>query len=348
MGSFTIALLNSEKAAVFPFLLLILEFSYQGLKKNWKRLIFPFTLGGAWALIFISKIGERVTGLQTMYYQSPQTGNPLAQVPIAITSYLELIFWPKALTLYHSEMSFSSVEFYSRVVVFLVFLALTAWVYKKSKPVFFWLSFFVISLLPVLTPFGISWIVAERYVYLGAIGIFAAVAIAIEKTTTQLGRSSSFYVILCLLLLPLTARTIDRNNDWKNQDTLWLATAKTSPSSPQNHNNLGDLYGRRGDLERSAEEFKKAIELNPGYADAYHNLANTYQQMGRLDEAIENYQKAAEINPLLWQSCQNLAAIYFEREEFELAKEWMEKAVAANPKDPNLQRNLEIIKAQFP
>ena len=358
VGSFVFALLNSEKAMVFPFILLALEFTYQGLRKNWKRLIFPLALGGTWVLIFVGRVGQRLSDIETVYYQSIQSTNPLAQIPIAISSYLELIFWPKNLTLYHSEMSFSSVAFYSRLVVFLIFLGTLAYAYKKSKPAFFWLSFFVVALLPTLMPFGISWIVAERYVYLGAIGIYAAVAMAAskivnkvsEKTTCyqNMVRSDYVYVTLILLLLPLTARTIIRNRDWKNQDTLWLATAKTSPSSPQNHNNLGDLYGRRGDLERSAEEFKKAIELNPGYADAHHNLGNTYQQMGKIEEAIANYQKAAELNPQLWQSCQNLAAIYFEQGKFELAKKWIEKAVAANPQNQNLRRNLEVINAQLP
>ena len=323
MISFALALLTSEKAMAFPFILFALEFTYQGLKKNWKRLIFPFALGGAWILFFVSKIGERQTILKDAYYQTSPTNDALAQIPIAISSYLKLIFWPKNLTLYHSEMSFSSLEFYAHLAVFLAFLGLIAYMFKKNKPAFFWLSFFVIALAPTLAPFGISWIVAERYVYLGAIGIFVVAAMAVNKITEK---TVTFYATLGLLILFLTARTIARNQDWKNQDTLWLATAKTSPSSPQNHNNLGDLYGRRGDLERSAEEFKKAIELKPGYADAYHNLANTYQQMGKIDEAIENYQKAAEINPQLWQSCQNLAAIYFEQGELELAKEWTEKA----------------------
>ncbi len=345
MASFVFALLNSEKAMVFPFLLLALEFAYQGLRKNWRRLVFPFILGGTWILIFVSQIGQRLSDIETATYQSPQTASPLAQIPIAISSYLELIFWPKNLTLYHSEMSFSSVAFYSRLVIFLVFLGIVVWTYRKNKAGFFWLSFFVISLLPTLAPFGVSWIVAERYVYLSAIGIYVVVATAVNSLKQH--RTVLFYVTLVLLLLPLTARTIVRNNDWKNQDTLWLAAAKTSPSSPQNHNNLGDLYGRRGDLKKSAEEFQKAIELKPGYADAYHNLGNTYQQMGRTEEAIENYKRAFEFNPQLWQSCQNLAAIYFEQGEFKLAKEWIEKAVAANPENPNLQRNLEIINAQL-
>ena len=346
IGSFLLALLVSEKAMVLPFILLALEFSCQSLKKNWKKLVPYFALGGTWVLIFVGKIGQRLSDIETLHYQTPQTASPLTQIPIAISSYLELIFWPKDLTLYHSEMRFSSVGFYSRLVVFLAFLGAVAWTYKKNKVAFFWLSFFVIALLPTLAPFGISWIVAERYVYLGAIGVFTVVAMGIKKIGDKFGDPNIPYIILVPILLALTARTVIRNQDWKNQDTLWLAAAKTSPSSPQNHNNLGDLYGRRGDLERSAEEFKKAVELNPGYADAYHNLGNTYQQMGKIGEAITNYQKAAELNPRLWQSYQNLAAIYFGLGELELAKEWMEKAVATNPENQNLRRNLEVINKQ--
>lgn len=353
VASVVLTFISSETAMFFPLILLAFMLSFQNVRREWKKLIFPLILSAIWTLWALGKIGQRAVALQTQHYQTPQLQNPLLQIPIAITSYLELIFWPKNLTLYHSEMVFSSVEYYSRLLVFLAFLGLVAYAFKKNRPVFFWLVFFLIALLPTLNPLGISWIVAERYVYLGAVGIFVVIAMGIKKITEKITRyqnmvrTDQFYVILVLLLLPLIARTIVRNNDWKNQDTLWLAAAKTSPSSPQNHNNLGDLYGRRGDLERSAAEFQKAIELKPGYADAYHNLGNTYQRMGRIDEAIENYQKAFELNPQLWQSCQNLAAIYFERGDFELARDWMEKAVAANPENPNLQRNLEIINNQL-
>jgi len=348
LGSVVLTFISSPTAMFFPLVLLAFSFSSQTLRRDGKKLIVPFVLSLLWGVLVLGSLRQRMATLQNQHYQTPQFYNPLLQIPIAVTSYLELIFWPKNLTLYHSEMVLSSVEYYSRVIVFLAFLGVVIYFLKKNRSVFFWLSFFLLTLLPTLNPLGISWVVAERYVYLGAIGIYVVVAVGIKNIGERLGRPNISYALLVPLLLTLTVRTIVRNADWKNQDTLWLAAAKTSPSSSQNHNNLGDLYGRRGDLERSAAEFKKAIELKPNYADAYHNLGNTYWQMGKVDEAIENFKKAAEINPRLWQSCQNLAAIYFEREDFTAAKDWMERAVAANPTDPNLQRNLEIINTQLP
>ena len=343
MIAFLLALIISEKAIIFPLILLAYSISYKMKPKNWKKLAIlalPTLIIG---LIFLAQAPGRLKWLQTSHYQEGGFIDPFLQIPIAITSYLELIFWPKNLTLYHSEMSFSQGEYLLRLIVFIVFLGIIAYSFKRNRPVFFWLSFFIISLLPTLTPFGISWIVAERYVYLGSLGIFVVIALLIQKIGQVFKNKNISYALFAIILITLSIRTIIRNADWKNQDTLWLATAKTSPSSPQNHNNLGDLYGRQGDFEKSIYHFKKAIELNPRYADAYHNLANTYAQIDNIDLAIENYQKAVEFGPHLWQSHQNLAGIYFEQEKYDLAEKEMKKAIKINPQNANLYTNLGIV-----
>jgi tetratricopeptide (TPR) repeat protein len=340
---FLLALLNSEKAVVFPLILIAYELAFGSVRKTWEKLAPYFILSTIWGVLLLGKVGQRISDVQTTYYQSPQTYSPLVQIPIAITEYLKLIIWPNALTLYHSEMSFTTFEYAVRFIVFLLFVSILIYGYKKNKQIFFWGTFFIISLLPTLTPLGISWVVAERYVYLGAMGVFVLLAIFLQKLLRRIKSEETAYAVLTFIVLLLSIRTIVRNNDWQNQDSLWLAAARTSPSSPQNHNNLGDLYGRRGELERSAAEFKKAIELNPNYADAYHNLGNTYQQMGKPAEAIKSYQKAVELNSNLWQSYQNMAAIYFERGEFTQAEEEMQQAIRANPANANLYLNLGVI-----
>jgi tetratricopeptide (TPR) repeat protein len=340
---FLIALNCSEKSIILPLLLLLFTFSFKNLSKIWSSLIPFFIISGYYGLRFIGATGARTTSLQTTFYQTPQKTNPFFQVPIAITSYLELIFWPKGLTLYHSEMIFSRGEYFFRAGLLILFLAVIVFYFKKNRHVFFWLSFFITSLLPMLTPLGISWIVAERYVYLGSLGILVVIAMAIKNLGERLNNPKIAYSLLIIILIFLSLLTIVRNNDWKNQDNLWLAAAKTSPSSPQNHNNLGDLYGRRGQLEKAAQEFQKAIELKPGYADAYHNLANIYHQMNQVNLAIANYQKALSFNPNLWQSHQNLAGIYFNQDQFGLAEKEMKKATEVNPQNSNLYFNLGII-----
>jgi tetratricopeptide (TPR) repeat protein len=48
--------------------------------------------------------------------------------------------------------------------------------------------------------------------------------------------------------------------------------------------------------ERAIEDYRKAIEINPGDADAYYAMGFTQTLMeGKKQEAIENYQKAADL-----------------------------------------------------
>lgn len=347
--AFLLSLLSTEKAAILPLILIVYEWSFGNVRSNWKRTLPFFTLSGLWFLILLfgGAIRERISSLQGSYYQQSGLENPFIQIPVAISSYLKLIFVPIGLTLYHSEeILFTTPVYIIRLLVFLAFLAAIAISFKKNRQIFFWLSFFVISLFPTLTPLKISWIVAERYVYLGTIGIIVPVAVLIEYIGRKISKPKIAYVILTVLLFILGSITILRNNDWKNQDTLWLAAAKTSPSSPQNHNNLGDYYMRNGNFAKAAEEFTMATQLIPNYGDAYHNLANVYYQVGKYDKALENYKKAIASNPNLWQSYQNIASVYYDLKQYPLAIENLKKALAINPNNANLHTVMGIFYLQ--
>lgn len=269
--------------------------------------------------------------------------NPLIQIPVAITSYLELIFWPKALTFYHSELVFTRAQYILRLVIFILFLCTIVYSYRRRHRTFFWLSFFIINLLPTLTPFKISWVVAERYAYLSAFGIFVAVAMVFERISRVKGLKMVSYIVFALVITILLIRTIVRNRDWKNEDTLWFATARVVPDCPKTHNNLGDVYARRNDLEGAVREFRKAVELKPDYGDAYHNLAYTLRQMERYDSAIENYKNAISCNPLLWQSYKGLAMVYYIQGKYELVRDNMIVAVKINGTDSHLRCLLGMI-----
>ena len=267
-------------------------------------------------------------------------------LPVAVSNYLGLIFWPDKLTFYHSELTFSYGQFIIFVLATLVYIGLTAYFYFKNKTLFFWSAFFLIAISPTLTPFGISWVVAERYVYMGSIGVIVLVSYLLYQLIRNKKYETVGYLIFALLLVGLTARTIIRNLDWRTMDHLSIATARTSPSDPKTHNNMGDVYAKRGELQKAADEFELATKLNPRYADAYHNLANTYKDMGKHELAIQNYNKALEINPDIWQTYQGLGVVYYLQKDMPKALEYLEKAKAMNPQDSGLRTNLGIMYLQ--
>ncbi|MBU2592175.1 tetratricopeptide repeat protein [Patescibacteria group bacterium] len=342
---------TSEKVIAFPIALFFYLVSWNKIKRHWEKLIPFFVLSIVWGFYLFGAFSNRTASLQRDFYQElPQIrtpsqfiGSTLRQSIIAISSYLGLIVWPKGLTLYHSEMNFSQTEFILMAAVFFLYLAASVYFFRRNKKIFFWLVFFPVILSPTLTPFGISWIVAERYAYLASIGIFVLIATIFDQLEQIKSIKNIPTIIFILLTGALMVRTISRNVDWKNQDNLWLAAAKTSPSSAQNHNNLGDYYARHNQLDQAIEEFQTAIKLKWGYADAFHNLANIYLRKNEVDKATENYQKAIEINPRLWQSYQNLASIFFEQKKYQTAEEYLLKGIEVNPNNPTLKINLATI-----
>lgn len=78
----------------------------------------------------------------------------------------------------------------------------------------------------------------------------------------------------------------------------WLAQAVLfAPKDARAHHYLGVTLGRRGWYSAGEDELRRAVELNPKFADAHYNLALLYIE--RLPPAIElarrHYQKALEL-----------------------------------------------------
>jgi len=314
IGLFLAALEFSEKAAVLPGILLVYRLIVDRKRGKWWDLVPYIALSGLWLVMNIRGVGARLNYLQTEFNSKVETQsaikiNPLVQTPVALSNYLGLIVWPDKLTLYHSEMNFTRTQFSLLVGITIIYFLATAWLLWRRSLAGFFLSWLVIGLSPTLVPLGVAWIVAERYAYFGAIGIFILIAWGLVSLSEKPKWTEAGWTITVIIACLLLIRTLVRNSDWQDQDHLWLSAERTSPSSPQNHNNLGDLYGRRGNLQLAEWHFKKAIELNPNYADAMHNLGNTYVRLGRFDEAIKMYEAALQNKPSLWQSEQQLKAV---------------------------------------
>lgn len=343
--AFLASVSSLEKSIILPFIIALYEFSFGSLKKSWARVGGFFLLAFGWGLLLLGRVNDRLEYLQvTNGAESKfQFNNPFVQVPVALSKYFELYLWPDKLTLYQSEYAMNLQQYIFRAIITLIFFLIIGLAYKYKKSLFFWLSFFFISLLTTMNPFGLSWIVAERYSYLGSIGLYFAFVLLIYQLIDRPKLRMLGYTIFIVILIALSARTIVRNIDWKNEDNLWKATARVSPSDPKTHNNMGDVYARQGDLENAAKSFEEALRLNPNYPDATHNLANIYRMKGRKNEAFDLYMRAIELNPDIWQSHLNIGAIYFERQDYENALKHVLIADKIMPNSPQILANAGII-----
>ncbi len=55
----------------------------------------------------------------------------------------------------------------------------------------------------------------------------------------------------------------------------------------------------QGDLQKSVADYTKAVEICPDYAEAYFRRAIVRRDLGNLEEAADDYDKAIVLNPRL-------------------------------------------------
>ncbi len=88
------------------------------------------------------------------------------------------------------------------------------------------------------------------------------------------------------------------------------------------------------DWTGAEHEFRRAIELNPGYSLAHHWYGEVYlSAMGRLDESLAELQRAHRLNPLSTGILTGIAWTHIGLRQYEQALDACRKAEVINPDD---------------
>jgi len=100
------------------------------------------------------------------------------------------------------------------------------------------------------------------------------------------------------------------------------------------YTSLGAAYGQKGMIDQSISASNKAIELDPRNATAYYNLGNALGKGGNYEEAFASFFKAVELDPDYAEPHYGLAVCYYATNHYELAAEHADKAEALGFKVP--------------
>jgi tetratricopeptide (TPR) repeat protein len=325
---FTLAHFSTNRLFLVPVFFLY-EFLLGNISRNWKKLIPFLFLGGLWLGWYLLQLGTRTQSLTELTFADSGSVNIFIKIPVAITTYLKLIFYPVPLTFYHSE-PINSLRILISFVVSTLFLGLFIYGLIKNKLLAFWLGFFILGLILSLTPFKVAQIVAERYAYIASLGIIFLVVYYLAKWLRE-SRKSLFLLLIAVLVPTFLIRTMIRNTDWKNTDTLMLSTVRTTPESPRAQNNVGAYYYRQGDYQKAATAFQAALRANPRFADAYHNLGELQYMAGDYDKAIALNLEALKHAPGLWQAYKSLGEAYLKKGDKENALKALSLGLRVNP-----------------
>lgn len=277
----------------------------------------------------------------------------------AIVHYLRLCLWPSPLLFDyggHLAEGFWEIVPYGIATVSLG-LATAVALWRWPKVGFLGLCFFAI-LAPSssVVPACASQTLAEHRMYLplAAVVVCAVIVgflawewfIRREMFPQQASRALAAGVA-ALAAVSLGILTFERNDDYRTAVSIWSDTIAKSPRNPRAHNNCGKALTEQGRIDEGAAYYRKALEIDPDYADAHNNLGTIYANRGQLDEAIAHFQKAVESADkrrqwVFAEAFNNLGAALAGRGQIDDAMHCYEKALQRDPNFAGAYCNLGV------
>ena len=102
------------------------------------------------------------------------------------------------------------------------------------------------------------------------------------------------------------------------------------PGNVNVHNSLGVCYGVLGDLDKALEEFESVLGLESTEVMATYNSGIVHMLKGEKEKALEYFRKA-DAEEELFETSFQAGRLHLEHTEFEEAKVYFKKAIQLNP-----------------
>jgi Tfp pilus assembly protein PilF len=97
---------------------------------------------------------------------------------------------------------------------------------------------------------------------------------------------------------------------WDEADACYRRAIALDPSYADAHCNLGSLLFNRGRRDEARVEFKRAVELSPRHVEAHLNLGTLCEEDGADERALAHYRQSLESDPLFPGVHVSMALIY--------------------------------------
>jgi uncharacterized protein HemY len=211
---------------------------------------------------------------------------------------------------------------------------------------------FLGTLFPVLGfvnvyPFVFSF-VADHFLYVPSLGIVSGVAAGLGVLLARLGGPARWAgeagcVVLVAALGMLTWR---QSHQYRDPRTLYETTLARNSDCYLCLNNLGNLSVAAGRLDDAADQYRRALRIEPGSVEAHSNLGNLLLRSGSTSAAIEHYEAALAIAPNNVVARTNLGIAFFVTGRVPEAKAQYEAVLRIMPDYAPAQRSLELARAR--
>ncbi len=223
--------------------------------------------------------------------------------------YIRLFLWPHPLIMDYTGFGWSRSFADIRVLASLgliVIILVGAWAVRKRHPLLaFFALWYFIALLPEgsvipLADAVVGYRAYPAYVALAVVSVLLSLHAASLLPRRVAGNLSgfgfSYGLVMGLVLVVLTAATVARNQDWRDEKTLWTDVLSKDPSSVRAYRALGLEALIRADYEQAQRFFDRAVQLAPRDSQTYilHGYLNS--RLGRNDQALADYTTAIKLD----------------------------------------------------
>ncbi|MDP8243871.1 MAG: tetratricopeptide repeat protein [Candidatus Hinthialibacter antarcticus] len=199
-----------------------------------------------------------------------------------------------------------------------------AFTYKRRPEISFALFWFMAAWAPVSGALPISYLIADRYLYIPCVGFSLLIAFGLVRLLGKYQRGP--LIGLSMVVLLFSAQTINRSLDWRNEISLWKSAVDSRPQHAPAWAALGSAYHRIGIEDKAFETWNHALSLDANQPQVWLNMGRAESQRGDADAAERNYRKALEAAPNYGTAYYNLAALIEKRGDNKQALEYFRLA----------------------
>lgn len=227
----------------------------------------------------------------------------LANIPLILLYYFKTFIYPKSLAI-DQHWRVHTLDFFNFYLpltfvtfIFFTFASIGVYIrkYKSTmlKVYIFFLAWFVIGIFPNLQIVPLDMTVADRWFYLPLVGLLCILALGISSFNNgNKILNKTFAVIVILILITLSLRTMIRITNWQSPMKLYSHDRKYSPDSFGLENNLGSEYLKKGEYDLAKKHYMKSIAIRPDHWENWYNLGTLHLLLNEISNAKYSYKKA--------------------------------------------------------
>ncbi len=257
--------------------------------------------------------------------------------------YILLLIAPVTLS---SDYSFAQIpvvgwtdwQAWSSLLTILLLIVTALLLFRKKDPLSFCILYFFITMAMVSNIFMmIGATLAERFLFTPSLAICVGAPVLLvrilrnDEKNISFNSAKAFLGVTAVILILFSVKTIARNTEWKNNFMLFTAGIKNAPNSASAHSSYASELRRQAEegkmdpvarqklLDEAIQEYRNALKIYPGFAEANYNMGVSFWDYDNIDSAAAAYRRTLVINPDYTNALNNLGVYHIRKGRYDSA-----------------------------